>query len=636
MAQLIPTAQESLPAAPGEPIVNDFGITFCTVNGSGSATANNTVLRALFKMGIPVSGKNIFPSNIQGLPTWYTIRVNKDGWLARIEQDDIVVAMNPATMARDIEYLVPGGVIFYADDIKQPITRTDIIAYPMPVKALIKQSEVPQNLRDYVANMVYGGVVAQMIGIDLDAVYQALDFHFKGKKPPVESNFKVVKAAADWAAANLVKRDAYRVEAIDATKGYIMADGNTAAALGALYGGLQFAAWYPITPASSLAESINEYVPELRKDPQTGKTTCVVVQAEDELAAIGMAVGAGWAGLRAMTSTSGPGASLMAEYLGLAYFSEVPVVMWDVQRVGPSTGMPTRTAQGDLTMAYYVSHGDTNFVLLLPGSINECFEFGWKALDLAERLQTPVIVLSDLDMGMNQWMTEPFRYPDIPMDRGKVLWEADLDKMIQQMNGRWGRYLDVDGDGIAYRTLPGNRHPSASYFTRGTGHDEYAKYSEEPEVWEKNANRLVKKYETAKQYVPRPILKQMEGAKVGIIAMGSADQAVEEARFYLAKSGLPTDYLRVRAVPFTEEVEQFVCDHERVYVVELNRDGQLRQLLLLSLPAEMAPKLNKVAHSDGMPLSARWVVEEIECAEGMAVHSEARKCRPSSEGSLEE
>ena len=419
MSQLIPTAQEGLPPAPGEPIVNDFGITFCTVNGSGSATANNTVLRALFKMGIPVSGKNIFPSNIQGLPTWYTIRVNKDGWLARIERDNIVVAMNPTTMARDMEYLVPGGVIFYADDIKQPITRTDIIAYPMPVKAMIKQSDVPQNLRDYVANMVYVGVVAQMLGIDLEAIYQALEFHFKGKKTPVDSNFNVVKAAADWAAANLVKQDGYQIERMNATTGYILADGNTAAALGSLYGGLQFAAWYPITPASSLAELVNQYLPDLRKDPETGKTTCVVVQAEDELAAIGMAVGAGWGGLRSMTSTSGPGVSLMAEYLGLAYFAEVPVVLWDVQRVGPSTGMPTRTAQGDMTMAYYISHGDKNFVLLFPGSINECFQFGWKALDLAERLQTPVIVLSDLDMGMNQWMTEPFRYPDTPAGSGE-------------------------------------------------------------------------------------------------------------------------------------------------------------------------------------------------------------------------
>jgi len=596
--------------SPDIPVINNFGITFCTVNGSGSATANNTILRALFKMGIPVSGKNVFPSNIQGLPTWYTIRVNRDGWLARIEKDDIVVAMNPATISRDITYLVPGGVLFYADDIKYPIERADIFCYPMPVKKLIKEADVPSNLRDYVANMIYVGIVAQILGIELNAIYQALDFHFKGKKAPIDSNFTVVKAAADWAAANLVKQDSYRVERMNATEGYIMADGNTAAALGAIYGGVQFAAWYPITPASSLAESLNEYLPKLRKDPRSGKTTCVVVQAEDELAAVGMAVGAGWGGLRSMTSTSGPGFSLMSEYLGLAYFAEIPLVIWDVQRVGPSTGLPTRTAQGDITMAYYTSHGDKNFVLLFPGSVNECFEFGWKALDIAERLQAPVTVLSDLDMGMNQWMTEPFRYPDIPMDRGKILWEDDLEKMLNRFQEHWGRYQDVDGDGIPYRTVPGNRHKRAAYFTRGTGHDEFARYSEEPEVWENLMKRLARKYETAKQFVPKPILKTMPGAKAGIIAVGSTDPAVEEARYLLAQQGILTDYLRVRAIPFTEEVDEFIGNHSRVYVVENNRDGQLRQLILVNTQG-LCDKLIMIAHSDGMPLSARWVKEEI-------------------------
>ncbi len=610
MEKAIPNTHELADLGRGEPIINEFGITFCTVNGSGSATANNTLLRALFKMGIPVSGKNIFPSNIQGLPTWYTIRVNKDGWLARIEKDDIVVAMNPATFTRDMSYLVPGGVLFYADDIKQSIDRSDIYSYPMPVKRMIKEAEVPSNLRDYVANMVYVGVVAQMLGIDLEAIHLALDFHFRGRKTPIESNFKVVKAAADWAAGNLVKQDRYRVERMSTSKEYILADGNTAAALGALYGGVQFAAWYPITPASSLAESINQYLPMLRKDPDTGRTTCVVVQAEDELAAIGMAIGAGWGGLRSMTSTSGPGLSLMSEYLGLAYFAEVPVVLWDVQRVGPSTGLPTRTAQGDITMSYFISHGDKNFVILLPGSVNECFEFGWKAFDVAERLQTPVIVLSDLDMGMNQWMTEPFRYPDTPIDRGKVLWEKDLDKMLAESRALWGRYQDVDGDGIPYRTLPGNRHHRAAYFARGTGHDENARYSEEPEVWEQLMNRLERKYQTATLYVPRPIIKTMEGAQVGIIAVGSTDLAVEEARHLLAKEGLFTDYLRVRAIPFVDEVEQFVRDHERVYVVEINRDGQLRQILMINMP-DLAGKLRKMSRSNGMPLSARWLKDEI-------------------------
>lgn len=611
MEQVSPTVHEDSQRPAGESIVNNFGITFCTVNGSGSATANNTVLRALFKMGIPVSGKNIFPSNIQGLPTWYTIRVSKDGWLARIEHDDIIVAMNPATMQKDIENLVPGGVVFYADDIRVPISRSDVIAYPMPVKKLIKEADVPSNLRDYVANMVYVGVVAQMLGIDLNAIYQALDFHFKGKKSPIESNFTIVQRAAEWAAENLTKQDAYRVEPMNATEGYILTDGNTAAALGALYGGVQFVAWYPITPASSLAESINQYLPILRKDPETGKTTCVVVQAEDELAAIGMATGAGWAGLRAMTSTSGPGVSLMAEYMGLAYFAEVPLVLWDVQRVGPSTGLPTRTAQSDITFAYNIGHGDKNSILLFPGNVNECFIFGWQAFDIAERLQTPVVVMSDLDLGMNQWMTEPFQYPDTPMDRGKVLWEEDLDQMIKENNQKWGRYLDIDGDGIPYRTLPGNRHPSAAYFTRGTGHDEYARYSEDPEVWRRNMARLAKKFETAKKYVPRPVVQTTEGARIGIIAVGSADQAVEEARALMASEGLPVDYLRVRAVPFTEEVETFIANHERVYVVELNRDGQLRQLLLLNMPGEYATKIISAAYMDGMPLSARRIKEEI-------------------------
>ncbi len=603
------TVQEGDRRASGS-CVNDFVITFCTVNGSGSATANNTMLRALFKMGVPVSGKNIFPSNIQGLPTWYTIRVNKDGFMARKDQDDVVVAMNPATFTRDIENLVSGGVVFYADDIKLPLPRTDVIAYPMPVKRIIREAEVPSNLRDYVANMVYVGVVAQMLGIDMEAIYQALDFHFKGKKTPIESNMSVIRASASWAAENLSGQECYRVERMNATEGYIMADGNTAAALGALYGGMQFAAWYPITPASSLAELINQYLPVLRKDPKTGHDTAVVVQAEDELAAIGMAIGAGWGGLRAMTSTSGPGLSLMAEYLGLAYFAEVPVVVWDVQRVGPSTGMPTRTAQGDLTFSYFVGHGDNNYIILLPGSVTECFEFGWRAFDVAERIQTPVIVLSDLDLGMNQWMTKRFEYPDTSMDRGKILWEEDLEKFMAEHEGKWGRFEDVDGDGIPYRTVPGNRHPKAAYFSRGTGHDEFARYSEDPQVWEQNMARLSKKYQTAKQYVPEPVIETMKDAKIGIIAFGSTDPAVQEGRVQLAQEGIWTDYMRLRAVPFNDEVEQFISDHERVYIVEINRDGQMAQLLTITFP-HLAGKICKAAHSDGLPLMATWVRETI-------------------------
>ncbi len=596
-------------------IVNDLCITFSTVNGSGSATANNVLLRALFKMGIPVSGKNIFPSNIQGLPTWYTIRINKDGYLARVERDDIVVAMNPATFANEINYLVPGGVLLYSDDIKMPVTREDIIAYPMPVKKITREMDVPPNLRDYIANMVYVGVLAQLLGIDMEQIHQALDIHFKGKIKAVNSNYTVVEASAKWAAANLVKRDRYSVEPMNGTEGYILTDGNTAGALGAIFGGVQFSAWYPITPASSLAESLNAYLPSLRQDAETGKATCAVVQAEDELAAIGMVVGAGWAGLRAMTSTSGPGLSLMTEYLGLAYYSEVPLVLWDVQRVGPSTGLPTRTAQGDITSTYFMSHGDTEFVMLFPGSVSECFEFGWRAFDLAEELQTPVIVMSDLDFGMNEWMTKKFEYPDTPIQRGKILWEEGLEKILERTKGDWGRYQDLDGDGIPYRTVAGNRRPEAAYLTRGTGHDEKARYSEEPDVWEKDLKRLSLKFKTARKIAPKPVIHTMAGACIGIIACGSTDPAVEEARAMLAAEGLKTDYCRLRSLPLCQEVIDFIAAHDRTYVVEINRDGQLKQILTLEIP-HLCTQLHQVSHIDGMPLSARWVKDQILDQEG--------------------
>ncbi len=588
-------------------IVNDFSITVGTANGSGSSTANNTILRALFKMGIPVSGKNLFPSNIQGLPTWYTIRINGEGFTARRETHEIMVAMNPASFVRDLADVAPGGAFFYADDIKLPINRTDISIYPMPVKQLVRSNpEIPANLRDLVANMVYVGILAQIIGIDIAKIEQALKFHFKNKEKPVSLNMSMVRAGAEWAAANLTKSDPFYAEPMDKTNGLIMADGNTAAALGAIYGGVQFAGWYPITPASSLAEALNEYLPQLRAT-QNGKNTFAIIQAEDELAAIGMCVGAGWAGLRAMTSTSGPGMSLMTEYAGLAYFAEVPLVIWDVQRMGPSTGLPTRTSQGDLAFVANMGHGDIDSLILLPGSISECFEFGWRAFDIAERIQTPVYVLSDLDFGMNQWMSKPFQYPDVPMDRGKVLWEEDLERI----KGDWGRYRDVDGDGIAYRTLPGNTHPLSAYFTRGTGHTPEARYSEDPEVWVANMERLKKKYETAKQYLPRSIVHQTEGAKFGIIAYGSTDPAVEEARAWLEhKHGLKSDYLRLRAMPFTSEVSEFIAAHERVYVVEMNRDGQLQQLLSIKHP-EHATRLISVAFNDGLPPTAKWIWSSI-------------------------
>ena len=462
-------------------------------------------------------------------------------------------------------------------------------------------------MRDYVANMVYVGILGQMLGIDIDKIHQALSFHFKGKAKPIELNFGVVQTASTWAASHLEKSDPYRVEPMDATHDYIMADGNTAAAIGAVYGGVQFVSWYPITPASSLAESMGAFLQMLRQDPEEpGRNTYAVVQAEDELAAIGMAVGAGWSGLRAMTSTSGPGLSLMTEYTGMAYFAEVPLVVWDVQRVGPSTGLPTRTAQGDLTFTYFMGHGDTQQIILLPSSVYECFEFGWKAFDIAERIQMPVFVLSDLDLGMNNWMTKPFKYPDTPMDRGKILWEEDLERL----GDTWGRYKDVDGDGIAYRTLPGNAHPNAAYFARGTGHTPDAQYSEDAEVWHDNLERLKKKYETACQYMPRPVIESMPGAKIGILGYGSTEPAIEEARHLLAKADIPSDFLRVRALPFTSEVGDFIRKHDRNYVVEMNRDGQLNQLLTIEYPRDAA-SLVSVAYTDGLPLTARRVCDMI-------------------------
>ena len=588
-------------------VINDFSIIVGTKNGSGSSTANNTILRAIFKMGIPVSGKNLFPSNIQGLPTWYTIRANKDGFLARREENEIVIAMNPDSFARDLASVASGGAFYYADDIKQPITRADIAVYPMPVKQIVRSDHnIPNDFRDLVGNMVYVGMLAHMINIEVDKIEAALKFHFKGKQKPIDMNMNMVRAGIEWAKTNFEKKEPFVLEPMQKTDGLIMADGNTAAAIGSIFGGAQFVSWYPITPASSLAEAVNDYMPMLRKR-EDGKLTYAVVQAEDELAAIGMAVGAGWSGLRAMTSTSGPGLSLMTEVAGLAYYAEVPVVVWDVQRIGPSTGLPTRTSQADLTFVYNMGHGDTQSIILLPGNVNECFEFGWKAFDIAERLQTPVFVLSDLDMGMNQWMSKPFEYPDQPMDRGKVLWEKDL----EELKGNWGRYLDKDGDGIPYRTVPGNKHPLSSYFTRGTGHDEYARYTEDSSIFLHNMERLKKKFETAKQYLPKPVTYKTEGAKIGIIAYGSTEAAINEARVQLERDhGMQISYLRVRAIPFTAEVDEFIRAHDQIGVVEMNRDGQLHQLLTLAYP-EAAMKLRSVAYGDGMPASARWVREGL-------------------------
>jgi 2-oxoglutarate ferredoxin oxidoreductase subunit alpha len=605
MTSATPNVTKKGPSVSGTRL-NDFSITVGTMNGSGSQTSNLTIIRALFKMGIPVTGKNVFPSNIQGLPTWYTIRVSKDGYLARRDEQEIVIAMNLDSFGKDLASVSPGGLFLYADHLRYDINRDDIRADSFPAKDLVRQAEIPGSLRDYVANMVYVGVLAELIGIDLDAVYSALDFHFSGKQKPIDINYNVIRDAAAWTAENLGSQDSFRVEPMNSTEGFIMTDGNTAAALGAVYGGVQLMTWYPITPASSLGEAMNTYLPKLRKDPESGKNTFAVIQAEDELAAIGMAVGGGWSGLRAMTSTSGPGISLMTEFAGLAYYSETPIVVWDVQRMGPSTGLPTRTSQGDLTQIYFLGHGDTQNLVLLPGSVNECFEFGWRAFDIAEQLQAPVYVLSDLDLGMNTWMTRPFKYPDVPMQRGKVLWEQDLEKRSE----RWGRYLDEDGDGITYRTLPGNKHPGSAWFARGTGHDEYAVYTEDPDDWDRNMARLRRKYETAREYMPAPVIDAAEGAEVGIIAYGSTDPAVTEARDILAQDGLPTSYMRLRAAPFHEKVQEFIENHERVYIIEMNHSGQMHQILTLEYPV-LSEHLLSLCHNNGLPLSARWIAENI-------------------------
>lgn len=590
----------------GNKHINDFCMTICTINGSGSATANTTLLRALFHMGIPVSGKNIFPSNIKGLPTWFSIRVSEKGYLARVAHDDIIVQMNPSTFQNDLNYDIPGGVVFYADHIKLPIEREDVTIYPMPVKALIKSADVPRDLREYMENMIYVGIVSEILGIGLDYIRSALLKQFEQKPSIAESNYAIVKLAADWSKTNLVKEDSYQVEERKPLDDNIMTDGNTAGALGAIYGGFQFCGWYPITPATSLAESLGMFAPKLRKDPQSGKNTFAIVQAEDELSSIGMAVGAGWAGLRSMSSTSGPGISLMTEYMSLAYFAEVPLVLWNVQRVGPSTGLPTRTGQCDLNLVYFLGHGDTRQLVIIPSSVNECFEFGWKAFDIAEKFQTPVIILSDLDLGMNQWMTKRFTYPDMPIDRGKIFWESDL----EDFNGKWGRYLDIDGDGIPYRTVMGNTHPAAPYFTRGTGHDEFGKYSEDPDVWMRNMGRIKLKIDSAKEKLPKPVCRNMEGAKIGLIAMGSTEFAVIEAQDKLNEMGLPTDYLRVRALPLSKEVGEFIQSHERNFVIELNQDGQLHQLLVIEY-CDMTERLISLAYINGLPMTAEWIIKSV-------------------------
>lgn len=599
--------QESPAPAPKDYVVNDFNINVATANGSGSQTSNSLLIRSLFKMGIPVTGKNLFPSNIQGLPTWYNIRLSQDGYLARREAVEVMICMNGATVTEDMASVAPGGIILYDDTLPVAVRRHDVQYFPLPVKTLVKEADLPSNLRDYVANMVYVGAAAYLLEIEMDEIRAALEWNFKGKPKPIALNWEMVKRSYEWATANLVNSQPFRVRRMSGfNEGKVLIDGNTAAALGALFNGVGLVSWYPITPSSSLAEAINEYAPRLRTDPNTGKATYAIIQAEDELAAIGMVLGAGWAGARAMTTTSGPGISLMAEFAGYAYFTEIPAVIWDIQRMGPSTGLPTRTSQGDILSAYYLSHGDTRHILLFPSTPKECFEMAGTAFDLAERLQTLVFVMSDLDLGMNLWITDEFDYPNQPFARGKVLTAADLD----ELKGEWGRYLDVDHDGIPYRTLPGTPHRAAAYFTRGSGHNAYASYSERSDDWENNLARLARKFETARSLVPTPVVDDVETANIAIISVGSNDTAIVEARARLAAAGVETSYLRLRALPVNQTVRSFIADYDHVFVVENNFDGQLHKILMTETP-EHAGKLISLAKCDGLPLSARFITEGI-------------------------
>ncbi|WP_207795281.1 2-oxoacid:acceptor oxidoreductase subunit alpha [Deinococcus koreensis] len=589
-------------------MINDFTIQVATVNGSGSQTANATLVDALFHMGLPVNAKNVFPSNIKGLPTWYSIRVSGEGFTARRDDPEILVAFNAKTLDEDLRALPPGGVMFYPDHLKPAAPRDDVSLYALPANAIMKEQEVDVKFRDRMANLVYVGALAQVLGIEMTAIHDYLTRNFAGKPKVVGANYDIAVAAFEWCAVNLTKTDPYTLRRMDATAGKILIDGNTAAALGAIYGGCTVVSWYPITPATSLAEGLIEWMPKLRQDSETGKATFAIVQAEDELAAIGMLVGAGWAGARAMTSTSGPGLSLMAEFAGYAYFAEVPLVIWNVQRMGPSTGLPTRVSQGDLLSTYYLSHGDTRHVILLPATPAECFEFGWRAFDIADELQTPVFVNSDLDLGMNAWMSEPFTYPEQPMKRGKVLSAED----IVALGGRFGRYQDEDGSGVGPRTLPGNDAMGAAYFTRGTGHTELATYSERPEDWQRNLARLDRKHEHARTVVPEPVVSG-EGADTGIIAMGSTHPAIVEGRVMLEREGVDTDSLRVRALPFSPAVRAFIAAHERTVVVEMNQHGQLAILLRTEYP-EFATRILSVAHCDGLPLTGAFVAARVKAA----------------------
>jgi 2-oxoglutarate ferredoxin oxidoreductase subunit alpha len=594
-------------------VVNDFSINIATVNGSGSQSANSVLMKSIFGMGVPVGGKNLFPSNIAGEPTWFLIRASKDGYLARKRDSEILVALNPQTAEADLRAMPAGGVAICEESFNLDQVRDDIFFYPVPFEKITVSICSEFKLRKLVKNMVYVGVLAQLLAIDLAVVENGLRRQFAKKQAVFESNFGAVKAGFDYARENLTKRDPFFIERMNATAGKIIIDGNAACGMGAVFAGVTVVAWYPITPSTTVIEAATDLLRKLRLTPE-GKATFAVVQAEDELAAIGMVLGAGWAGARAMTATSGPGFSLMTELCGLGYYAEIPGVIINVQRAGPSTGLPTRTQQADLLMTAFLSHGDTKHPILLPGSVKECFELTGAAFDLAERLQTPVFVLSDMDLGMNNWMSEPFDYPTKPLDRGKVLTAADLERL----GGEFARYRDVDGDAIGWRTLPGTMHPKAAYFTRGSGHNDAAKYTEDPVEYQLVMDRLARKFESARGLLPAPVAVRDAGAKIGFLAYGSTDCALRESLDLIQQRyGLEADYMRLRAWPFAPAVHEFVAAHERVYVAEQNRDAQMASLLKLDLAGNESAKLRSILHYNGWPVDAESITAAFAAQEGL-------------------
>jgi 2-oxoglutarate ferredoxin oxidoreductase subunit alpha len=600
---------------PPAPTINDLSIRVGTVNGSGSQSANLVLLRALYAMGIPCSGKNVFPSNIEGLPTWFHIRASAKGYVGHRIDPQILVSMHEPTAKDDVLQLKPGALCVYRDDFDVDLKRVrdDVQFFPVPFQKLVEQAYPPdksdKGYRDKlrkVINMVYVGVVAAICDIPMDAVENGIRREFPGRKAKAgEINLSAARAGYQWAGEHLPADLPYRVKPMESTQDKILIEGNKAAALGVLFGGASVLTWYPITPSSSLAEYAEDFLKKYRVEPD-GRHSFAIVQAEDELAAVGMAIGAGWAGARSLTATSGPGISLMSEFVGMAYFAEIPVVIINVQRMGPSTGLPTRTSQGDILKMHLLGHGDCRHVVLIPGSVEECYEMTIEALDLAQQLQTPVFVATDLDLGMNLWLSSPFAYPTKPIQRGKVLTAADLERL-----GQFERYRDIDGDGICYRTIPGTESPLAAYFTRGTGHNEKSGYSERPEDWKKNLDRLALKLETARKAVPRPVIEGDFAARVGLIAYGGTHFAITEARDLLKAEGIATEYCRIRALPVADEVTSFIERHQRVYVIEQNRDGQVTSLLRSRLPGTLADRLMPVTHYNGMPIAAENILRPI-------------------------